>query len=107
MNALVAADLLRAVAESDNTGYQPATPPDATTLGEVIDALRRHGERDGPRPDRFQPPPGVRVVASEMEQAVDSTVRRQTVRDLVTGHPGESAVPAALEDSVRRVHGGS
>ncbi len=95
--ALVCAGLLRPVAGAEDAGYQPATPPDATTLGEVIDALRHHGEQGLLRPDGFQPPASVRAIGAEIDRTGQPAVRERTVRDLVPDYHDKPELEPARE----------
>ncbi|MBF0590379.1 MAG: YihY/virulence factor BrkB family protein [Magnetococcales bacterium] len=66
-------------------GLIPGKPPEQTPLSTLIHTLRRHNEQNRQPWDSLYPEPQAMVTIERIEEAIDTVLEGETVRDLAKG----------------------
>ncbi|WP_018718858.1 YihY/virulence factor BrkB family protein [Arhodomonas aquaeolei] len=83
LDALVSTGMLCPLEDPHgHTAYLPGTPPERTTLAEVLAAVRRHGERPGLDLHMLRIPAAAQRAAEAWDASLEDTLSGVTVRDL-------------------------
>lgn len=91
---LAAAGLLTVMdADEEPLAYTPGTPPERTSLAEVVRAVREAGEAHGRRVPRVRLGEAVTRLGARLDDATEAALGEATVRDLVDEAEAVSALP--------------